>query len=82
MNNVKKETFFTSNKQININKHKQTWTNKKQTGIQPKERTEIYKELFRVCAWLHSIDFNKIGLLNYGKQGKKKNKKEWIIKRK
>jgi aminoglycoside phosphotransferase (APT) family kinase protein len=38
-------------------------------GISPKERGEIYDEMNRVIAQLHTIDYEAIGLGNFGKPG-------------
>jgi aminoglycoside phosphotransferase (APT) family kinase protein len=38
-------------------------------GMAPTERTEIYAELNRVIALLHMVDYNAIGLGDYGKPG-------------
>jgi len=38
-------------------------------GMEPGERTAIYDELNRVIAALHAVDFNALGLADYGKAG-------------
>jgi aminoglycoside phosphotransferase (APT) family kinase protein len=38
-------------------------------NMTPQERTAIYAELGRVLAQLHMIDYEKLGLGNYGKPG-------------
>uniref|UniRef100_A0AC35G3M7 Acyl-CoA dehydrogenase n=1 Tax=Panagrolaimus sp. PS1159 TaxID=55785 RepID=A0AC35G3M7_9BILA len=46
----------------------------------PKDRKEMYQDFIRVLAKLHSINFEKIGLENFGKKGKymKRNMERWI----
>ena len=38
-------------------------------GVSPKDRTEMYQDFVKVLTKLHSIDFEKVGLENYGKKG-------------
>ena len=34
------------------------------------ERTQIYMEMIKTICKIHSVDINKAGLQNFGKQGK------------
>ena len=36
-------------------------------GLRPDERDQVYSEMVRVLAKLHTIDFNAIALGKYGK---------------
>ncbi|HAL38303.1 MAG TPA: phosphotransferase family protein [Polaromonas sp.] len=38
-------------------------------GMEPAERGEIYREMNRVIAALHSVDYQAVGLQSYGKPG-------------
>lgn len=38
-------------------------------GLQPSERGDIYREMSRVISELHSVDFQSIGLADYGRPG-------------
>jgi len=38
-------------------------------GMSPEERTAIYREMNRVIAALHRVDYRQVGLADYGKQG-------------
>jgi aminoglycoside phosphotransferase (APT) family kinase protein len=38
-------------------------------GLEPHERTQIYSEMNRVIAALHSVDYQAVGLGDYGKPG-------------
>lgn len=38
-------------------------------GLPPQERAALFKEFIRVMAFLHSVDYKKVGLGAYGKEG-------------
>ncbi len=42
-------------------------------GVSAKEREQLYSGLVRTLAWLHNIDWKKIGLEGYGGRNAKKN---------
>ncbi|KIW99572.1 uncharacterized protein Z518_11311 [Rhinocladiella mackenziei CBS 650.93] len=39
------------------------------TGVSPEERTQLWREVVRTMAKLHRLDFNALGLGDFGRQG-------------
>lgn len=39
-------------------------------GIKPKDRRAMYRDYVKVLADLHNLDYQKLGLSDYGKEGR------------